>query len=361
MRRWEQGDFGVNNCFVMMPFGGDFDDYYSGIIKPSIESAGLKSVRADEIYSSGAIVADIHRAIHDARICLADVSGKNPNVSYELGVAHALMKPVIIIAGDTSDVPFDYRHLRVIIYSVKDADWREKLSAAILNTIAEVLKDPNEHLALKPLNTDLRKSLSHLIKVFFDLDCELEKIDDIYCDEASNAVIKTRWNVKPLKPAYHFCHNIVTERVGAKIEIRRIYDKLSGRDLDHVVLERGERHVSYMILLKQFKPAGQSFVVETDLFVEGYMDGLFSNGEVTMTHQAAQHSGVKYRNRVERYHFAKAPKYSAISAKFLSHPTSEKTGTTQHVVEQKDAYVLELIYDADHLYRQETGAVIRVS
>lgn len=86
----------MNTCFVIMPFGGNFDSYYTDLIRPTIEQSNLKSVRADEIYSSGAIMGDVYRSIYESRICIADVSEKNPNVSYELGVAHALLKPVII-------------------------------------------------------------------------------------------------------------------------------------------------------------------------------------------------------------------------------------------------------------------------
>ena len=85
-------------CFVMMPFGGYFDSYYSGVINHAILSSGLSPLRADEIYSTGAIIDDIHKAILNSQICIADVTGRNPNViSYELGMAHALRKPAIII------------------------------------------------------------------------------------------------------------------------------------------------------------------------------------------------------------------------------------------------------------------------
>jgi hypothetical protein len=84
-------------CFVLMPFGDPFDGYYEQIIKPTVESAGLHALRADEVYGTTAIIRDIWESIWRARIVIADVTGKNPNVNYELGLSHALAVPTILI------------------------------------------------------------------------------------------------------------------------------------------------------------------------------------------------------------------------------------------------------------------------
>lgn len=104
-------------CFVLMPFRPDLDELYVGTIRPCIERASrLSALRADEIYGSRAIIADIWDSIQRADLILADVTGRNPNVFYELGLAHAIQKPVLIISQNINDVPFDLKHLRVIIY-----------------------------------------------------------------------------------------------------------------------------------------------------------------------------------------------------------------------------------------------------
>ena len=88
-----------NFCFVVMPFGGQFDEIYKQIYAPSIRKVGLKSLRADDIYDNRPIIQDIKQSIQDAVLVLADVTGRNPNVNYELGIAHGLGKEVIIVTS----------------------------------------------------------------------------------------------------------------------------------------------------------------------------------------------------------------------------------------------------------------------
>ncbi|UCH95687.1 MAG: hypothetical protein JSV88_02260, partial [Candidatus Aminicenantes bacterium] len=83
-------------CFIIMPFGGWFDTYYESIYIPAIKSAGLEPKRADNLYRPSTIVNDIWTYTKKAKIVLADLSERNPNVFYELGLAHALAKPAIL-------------------------------------------------------------------------------------------------------------------------------------------------------------------------------------------------------------------------------------------------------------------------
>jgi hypothetical protein len=105
-----------NLCFVLMPFGEPFDDIYRQFIYPTIIQAGLEALRADEVYAPGSIMEQIRSAIQQSRIIVADLTGRNPNVLYELGIAQTLGKPTVLLTQDMADVPFDVRHLRVIVY-----------------------------------------------------------------------------------------------------------------------------------------------------------------------------------------------------------------------------------------------------
>ncbi len=86
------------DCFVIMPFGGWLDDYYDEIYVPAIETSGLRAHRADDLFRPSTIVNDIWAYTKKAKLLIADLSGKNPNVFYELGLAHALAKPAILVA-----------------------------------------------------------------------------------------------------------------------------------------------------------------------------------------------------------------------------------------------------------------------
>jgi hypothetical protein len=110
----------LDTCFVMMPFGPWFDRYYQEIYAPAIREAGFEPVRADELFTTGSVVEQIWDQIEKAKLLLADLSGKNANVFYELGLAHAARKPVVFTSSNTEDVPFDLRHLRVIVYDIRE-------------------------------------------------------------------------------------------------------------------------------------------------------------------------------------------------------------------------------------------------
>lgn len=130
------------SCFTIMPFGGWFDDYYESVYKPAIEASGLKPKRADDLYRPSTIVTDIWSYTKAAKLVLADLTGKNPNVFYELGLAHALAKPVVLVAESMSDVPFDLRALRVIEYDKNEPRWGDTLRDKIVLSIGEVLASP---------------------------------------------------------------------------------------------------------------------------------------------------------------------------------------------------------------------------
>ena len=93
-------------CLVLMPFGSGSDDVYTLEIRPAIENAGFRAQRLEEFASTDLLVSVIWRAIKEAQVIVADLSGKNPNVFYELGLAHALGKPALILTQSLKDVPW---------------------------------------------------------------------------------------------------------------------------------------------------------------------------------------------------------------------------------------------------------------
>lgn len=136
----------LDTCFVMMPFGAWFDRYYQEIYVPAIREAGFEPVRADELFSTGSVMEQIWEQIEKAKILLADVSGKNPNVFYELGLAHAARRPVIFTASSVDDVPFDLRHLRVIIYDIREPEWSARLQKSVTDYLRNAIKDPEKSI-----------------------------------------------------------------------------------------------------------------------------------------------------------------------------------------------------------------------
>lgn len=136
----------LDTCFVMMPFGAWFDIYYQDIYVPAIREAGFEPIRADELFSTGSVVEQIWEQIQKAKVLLADLTGRNANVFYELGLAHAARKPVVFTAPQVEDVPFDLRHLRVIIYEVREPEWSTKLRTSVTDYLKNSFKDPEKSI-----------------------------------------------------------------------------------------------------------------------------------------------------------------------------------------------------------------------
>lgn len=168
-----------------MPFGGWFDVYYKDIFCPAIEQSGLEPHRADDLFRPSAIIADIWDYTKRAKIMLADLTGKNPNVFYELGLAHALSKPVILLTESLDDVPFDLKALRIIEYDKNLPEWGKELKIKISSAIKEVLEKPNESVPATFLKSELpetqaisRKQEEKLLSVQNEIN-SLRRILDI--------------------------------------------------------------------------------------------------------------------------------------------------------------------------------------
>lgn len=125
--------------FVLMPFREPFNKYYRSIIRPAIEEANLLSLRVDEIYGPTSISDDIWHSINRAKVVLAELTTRNPNVMYELGLSHGVGKPVIMMSQSIDDVPFDLRHLRCLLYDTTEPEWASLLKSKITESIKSVL------------------------------------------------------------------------------------------------------------------------------------------------------------------------------------------------------------------------------
>ena len=104
------------HCFYLCPFSEPFNSIYQVHVTPTVISEGFSIIRADQLYGTEPVIEDIWTGINEAELLIADVTGRNPNVAYEIGIAHTVGKPVILLTQNMQDVPFDLRHLRAISY-----------------------------------------------------------------------------------------------------------------------------------------------------------------------------------------------------------------------------------------------------
>lgn len=115
-------------AFVCMPFAQEFENYYEAGIKPALLECGFKCVRADELEHNNDILEVVYDQIKSAHIIVADMTGRNPNVYYEVGYAHAMGKDVLLLTQRTEDLPFDLRGFNHIVYEGRITVLKEKIT-----------------------------------------------------------------------------------------------------------------------------------------------------------------------------------------------------------------------------------------
>lgn len=161
--------------FVLMPFSEEFNDIYEFGIKAACESAGSSCERVDEQIFMDDILQRVYDQIIKADIIVAEMTGRNPNVFYETGYAHALGKSVVLLTQKKEDIPFDLQHYPHIVYDGKIGSLKSRLEEKIRWCI-ENFKYPSSNLISAkrvaqylagsipnaPDNTVLKRKLRHI-------------------------------------------------------------------------------------------------------------------------------------------------------------------------------------------------------
>lgn len=119
-------------AFILTPFNPRFEKQYE-LISNVCRQMGIKAIRGDEEHIISSILPHVVEKMLSSSIVIANIDGRNPNVFYELGIAHALNKDVILIASSIKDVPFDLQSQRIVL-------WRDEtdLYKGLSNSIAKL-------------------------------------------------------------------------------------------------------------------------------------------------------------------------------------------------------------------------------
>ncbi|MBI5651153.1 MAG: nucleoside 2-deoxyribosyltransferase [Chloroflexi bacterium] len=138
--------------FVLMPFDSKFNDIYQFGIKGAADDVGAYAERVDEQKFSEGILDRIFNQINKADVIVADMTGRNPNVFYEVGYAHALGKLVLLLTQNADDIPFDLKHRQHTVYAGKIETLRKELATtlqwAIEESRARKVALTSEHLSV---------------------------------------------------------------------------------------------------------------------------------------------------------------------------------------------------------------------
>jgi hypothetical protein len=180
-------------CFVISPIGesGDSvrtrsDELFEYIIKPAATARGYQALRADHIQKPGIITSQVIQHLMDDPLVIADLTGPNANVFYELAVRHAFRKPVVQIIDAEQPIPFDVAHSRTIKFKYPSLGSAEKARKEIEQQIKAVEEDPNEVdnpitqavevQSLRQSGNPLEKSAADIMAMLQDLKTGLNEI-----------------------------------------------------------------------------------------------------------------------------------------------------------------------------------------
>lgn len=135
-------------AFVLMPFDKSFDDIYQYGIKQACSELAIVAERVDEQFYSESMLERIYRQIENADLIIADMTGKNPNVFYEVGYAHAKGKMCALITQKAQDIPFDLQHHFHIIYDGKIGNLKSQLLPRLSWMKEELYKEKSETIQM---------------------------------------------------------------------------------------------------------------------------------------------------------------------------------------------------------------------
>jgi hypothetical protein len=199
----------VPTCFVVMPFGGVADDYYVQIYAPAIVDAGLTPVRADEVFSAGSVLQDIVELLSNSSVVVADITENNRNVHYELGLAHALGKPTILVAPQDAKIFFDVGQERFVSFTKDNAFWGAELKSALTRALVGTMKNPSSAIPT---------AFMHIRPVRVEVDevvVRLRRIEDLLAEMARRGAARA-------EPAFSRFQSVLRSLPAAEEEAERL-------------------------------------------------------------------------------------------------------------------------------------------
>ena len=187
------------NCFIIAPIGDEgseerhrSDNILKYVISPALEKCDYKAIRADKISNPGIITSQIIEHLIDDSLVIADLTGQNPNVYYELAIRHFTNKPFIQIIEYDENIPFDIAGLRTINFDYRDLESVDKCKTEIINQIHSIEEKPNQvetpvsfainqkylRQSGNPLEKGIGEVISMLQKIEIDIDNSYEDLSN---------------------------------------------------------------------------------------------------------------------------------------------------------------------------------------
>lgn len=162
-------------AFVLMPFDSAFDDIYKLGIQAAASEQGVVAQRVDEQFYSEGMLDRIYRQIDAADFIIADMTGQNPNVFYEVGYAHAKDKLCTLLTQDASDIPFDLKQHRHLVYG----NSIQKLKKLLQSEVGW-LKEESKNRKSKAVNITMKDPFIYLSKSDYYAHAVIDAVFDLH-------------------------------------------------------------------------------------------------------------------------------------------------------------------------------------
>lgn len=224
-------------CFVISPIGepeSDIrrrsDQVFKHIISPAIEPFGYKPIRADHISEPGIITSQVIQYVVESPLAIADLTGRNPNVFYELAIRHAIKKPLVQMMKNEEQIPFDVAGTRTIQIDIHDLDSVENAKQELVDQIKSIEAGKTEidtpisvALDLKILKesenpeqrslADVVGAISELRSGILSLEKRISSPESIIPPDYLDLIFRKMSHRYPMRPEIIFELRDITERL----------------------------------------------------------------------------------------------------------------------------------------------------
>ena len=172
-----------NECFFVAPIGRVGSDVRKRsdlvlkyVVGPAAREFGLTTIRADEISDPGIITLQVITHVLQARAVVADLTGGNQNVYYELGIRHAAQLPTVLIAADNTQLPFDAGQLRTVFFDHEDLESADLARSQISSQLKSALDGAVQSPVTSSLQVQMLSAGSTVERAIADL---VSRVDDL--------------------------------------------------------------------------------------------------------------------------------------------------------------------------------------
>lgn len=160
------------------------DRVFDRLIRPAVEPLGYSCLRADHIRLPGSVVLQVSELLVRAELVIADLTGSNANVFYELGIRHAIGRPFIQLVQVNDEIPFDVTSVRTVFIDtssehaiqtsinaiashVRSAESNPAIPATPISTLFDVTVSPRPITVIGP---DMSVLFQHVLRMDYEAD-----------------------------------------------------------------------------------------------------------------------------------------------------------------------------------------------